>query len=108
MTRRTETIQAVVFQRDEWWIAVCLDNGLATQARTREAIGPELQRLLRVQIRATRQHGLPPFAALPKAPDKYWRMFENRNGGVPTRYELSDGFSVEAHDVSADVPALLG
>ena len=93
-------ILAVIYEREGWWIAVCLPTGLATQARRREDIGPELQRLLRVQIRASLKHGLEPFTSLPAAPARYWRMYENRNGAVPERFQLPEGFEVEAYEVT--------
>jgi hypothetical protein len=101
MTQQPSRFQAVVFWEDGWWIAVCLQHGLVTYAREREQIGPELQRLLRVQIEASRLHGLRPFNALPVAPAEYWRMYADRNGAQPEAYELPEGFSVEAFEVSA-------
>lgn len=102
----SKRLRAVVYRDGDWWIAVCLEYGVATQARGREQIGPELQRALQVQIRASRKHGIEPFAGLSEAPDRYWRMFEARGVTAPELYELPEGFSVEAYEAARRVHAI--
>ena len=72
----SETIRAVVFQRGEWWIAQCLEFGLATQARNLADLPQELERLLKVQVEASLERGIKPFEGVPPAPKRYWEMFD--------------------------------
>jgi hypothetical protein len=70
------SIRAVVFQEDGWWIGQCLEVDLARQTRRLEDLPRELQRLLAVQVAASAQVGVAPFAGLTAAPRRFWDMYE--------------------------------
>jgi len=81
MTRTTRrapfrSVHAVVFQEDGWWIGQCLEIDLATQARRLEDLPGELERLLAVQLAASAEAGIAPFAGLMPAPRRFWDMYE--------------------------------
>jgi hypothetical protein len=69
-------IRVVVFRSGEWWIAQCLEYNLATQARRLEDVPAEVHRVLHLQITASRQRGVEPFAGFAPAPGRYWDMYE--------------------------------
>jgi hypothetical protein len=70
------TIRAVVFREGEWWIAQCLEHDLVGLARTLEDLPDELRKQLRTQVEASLAAGAEPFADLPAAPARFWRMYE--------------------------------
>lgn len=70
------TIHAVVFREDEWWVAQCLEHDLVGLSRTLDELPEELRRQLRAQIEISLEAGVEPFANLPKAPARYWKMYE--------------------------------
>jgi|SRR6185436_19031520 len=74
-TRRLE-IRAVLFQEVGWWVAQCLEHDIAAQARTKEALLHELERLLIGYLLVGRNKGRLPFEGMPPAPRRYWEMYE--------------------------------
>jgi hypothetical protein len=56
--------------------AQCLEYDIATQARTLPDLWYELQRIIVGHIATSLKLGKEPFAGVPPAPKKYWRMFE--------------------------------
>ena len=69
-------IHAVVFREGEWWVAQCLEHDLVGLARTLEELPDELRRQLRTQVEISLEAGVEPFACLPAAPARYWKMYE--------------------------------
>ena len=84
------TIHAVAFRRGDWWIAQCLEYRLATQTRTLEELPSELERLLTVQVQASRARGGEPFAGFSAAPRRYWQMYERAKARVESVSQPSD------------------
>lgn len=72
-------IRAVLFQEVGWWVAQCLEHDIAAQARTKEALLQELERLLIGYILVGRKKGRLPFEGMPPAPRRYWEMYERAN-----------------------------
>jgi hypothetical protein len=70
------TIHAVVFREGEWWVAQCLEHDLVGLAQTLEELPDELRRQLRNQVEMSLEAGVEPFACLPAAPARYWKMYE--------------------------------
>jgi hypothetical protein len=68
------TIHAVVFREGGWWIAQCIEHDLVGLARTREALPDALCRQLQTQIEIDLEAGEEPFANLPAAPARFWKM----------------------------------
>ncbi len=73
-------LHAIVFQRGEWWIGTCLEHIIPSQARTREALLSDIERMIRTYLRWSEEDGGEPFALVPRAPKRYWEM--HRNGSV--------------------------
>jgi hypothetical protein len=76
MAARRVAVRVLVVQEGEWLSAQCLEYDLATQARTLDDLWYELQRILFGHIATRLREGKEPFADLPKAPQKYWDLFE--------------------------------
>jgi len=71
-----QTIRAVVFREDPWWIVQGLDYDFATPVRRFEDVPTEIQRWLTVLFAASRQIGVEPFTGYSPAPRRFWRMYE--------------------------------
>ena len=69
-------IRAVLFQEEGWWVAQCLEYDIAAQARTQDDLLYELKRILAGRILVSATKGRQPFENLPKAPLRYWAMYE--------------------------------
>lgn len=97
------TVRVVTFQEGEWHVAQCLEWDLATQARTKEDLHYEVQRLLIAQVDAAKRTGREPFENLPAAPLRYHRMWASAVEELEAKMPLAD---VPA-ELLADVPAEL-
>jgi hypothetical protein len=94
MTPNDESkIHAVIFRSGEWMIAQCLEYDIATQARDINALLIEVQRILTAHIIVADREGFDdPFEGIPKAPKRFWQMYEDavarlepmRNLEIPT------------------------
>ena len=88
---RTLRVRAVVFKEADWWCAQCLEYDIATQAKSLPELKAEIQHTLTIHLEMAAARGHEPFAYLPKAPDRYFQMyeaFERVNGaedGAPIR-----------------------
>lgn len=69
-------IHIVLFQRDRWWIAQCLEYDIGAQAHTLNDAIYELQRSVVGHVAIAIKCGKQPFADLPAAPDFYWKKFQ--------------------------------
>src|SRR5438270_10544232 len=67
-------IRAVAFERGDHWVAQCLEYDIATQAKTLDDLLYELERILVAHLMGA--EGADPFANIPKAPQRFWRMYE--------------------------------
>jgi hypothetical protein len=70
-------IKAVLFQEGEWWCAQCLEYDISAQAPTLTELRYELDRVLISHVCASMQEGRKPFEGLDRAPQKFWKMYEN-------------------------------
>jgi predicted RNase H-like HicB family nuclease len=88
---KTIRIRAVLFHEAGWWCAQCLEYDIATQAQTIPELKKELERALTIHVELSTERGQEPFALLPKAPERYFQMydaFEKANGteeGIPIK-----------------------
>ena len=98
-TRPAYELHAVVYQEDGWWIARFLEHSLATACRTLEEIPAELERFLTVQIVASLESGVEPFQDLPRAPQRFWDLYEQ--AAVDGRHEIRR-FRVSGASASCD------
>jgi hypothetical protein len=69
-------VSAVVFQEGDWWVIQCLEYDIATQVRHLTEIPQQFRSLLRAQIEANAECGVPPFHGFSRAPRRFWEMFE--------------------------------
>jgi hypothetical protein len=78
----SQSIRAVVFREDPWWIIQGLDYDFVTLARRLEDIPGEIHRWLTVLFAASRQIGVEPFTGYSRAPRRFWRMYEQAEAPV--------------------------
>jgi|SRR5882724_11006566 len=76
MIGEKHTIHAVAFQRGDHWVAQCLDYDIATQAESLNDLVHEVERIIVAHLLLAKK-GKNPFANLPKAPQKFWEMYQN-------------------------------
>jgi hypothetical protein len=74
---RRQIFHVVVFEDRGWWVAQCLERNLATASQDPKDLPKKLEIVLRGQIEADQEAGEEPFSALPQAPRRFWRMFQN-------------------------------
>lgn len=67
----------VVIPEASAYVAVCLEYGFATSAKSLTDLPSEVARFLCVQQLAAKQEGAEAFDAAHRAPEKYWEQFEN-------------------------------
>lgn len=75
MASKNLQVRTVIFREGDWWVAQCLEFDLAAQAKTVKDLAYEIQRVIVGHMVVCKQEGIRPFEHLPKAPDKYWDMF---------------------------------
>ena len=99
------SLRAVIFRDGDWWVAQLLEYNLATAARSLEAIPAELERFLTVQIVGSLEAGVEPFEDLPKAPQRFWDLYEQSS--AQSRHETRSIKLPEASHASASFDALI-
>lgn len=90
----TYRFRVVVFREDDWWVAQCLEHDLATNARSLSDLVYEVERALVSQIAVNAGSDVDPFAGIPKAPRKYWKMFEEATVELTPRGHADQHFPV--------------
>jgi hypothetical protein len=75
MDTQSSRFRAVIFFDRGWWVAQCLEVDLCVSAKTRDALPKKLARQLRGQAILDASRGKRPFEMLPRAPEKFWRMY---------------------------------
>jgi len=80
---RKYTLRAVVFQEGDWLCAQCLEYDLVAQAKSLPRLYEALRRLIIGHIAVRARHRQQPFLGLPRAPQKYWDMFERSRLALP-------------------------
>lgn len=102
MAPKNLQVRTVIFKEGDWWVAQCLEFDIATQAKTLKDLAYELQRVLVGHMVVCKQEGIAPFEYLPKAPEKYWKMFgEGLELSAPQNFKLQMDM-----DVCAPTPEL--
>ena len=74
--RPLPTLSVIVFQEGEWLCARCLQHDLVAQAKALPALYARLHRMIVGHIAVRYAHGQQPFNDLPRAPQKYWEMYQ--------------------------------
>lgn len=95
------TIHALLYRSRSgpWWIAQCLEYDLVTAAKRLEDLPAELEKCLEVQIAASFEIGVQPFAGLPPAPKRFWKRYEEAresSGRAAEVIEVNGAFDVGA------------
>jgi hypothetical protein len=102
------TVTAVVFQEDEFWIAQCLEYDIVSFAETIEGLRRELLGQLGAVVALDREEGRPPFTGFKRAPEKYWRIYEELRASVePIRPKVSLWRRIREWFAPSPVEALL-
>ena len=73
---RRHVFHVVVFEDRGWWVAQCLERNLAAASEDPRDLPGKLETVLRGQIEADQEAGDEPFCALPQAPRRFWKMFQ--------------------------------
>jgi predicted RNase H-like HicB family nuclease len=73
---KTIHIRAVLFHESGWWCGQCLEHDVATQARTIADLKAELIQAISIHADLAIERGHEPLAGLPKAPDRYFQMYD--------------------------------
>lgn len=71
------TIHAVVFNEGDWLVAQCLEYDIATQAKSLSTLLDEVEQIIAAYILVAEQKGVEPFANVPRAPGRFWRMYKD-------------------------------
>jgi hypothetical protein len=80
-------LSVVLFQRDKWWVAQCLQFDIGAQGLSAEDAQYQFQRAVVGYIGICEAHGKQPFVDLAPAPQGYWKKFQ----GTRVRVEVIDG-----------------
>jgi predicted RNase H-like HicB family nuclease len=72
----TYALRILFIEGDGGWSAQCLEYDIATQAETLADLFYEVERVLVAHVALATENGREPFAGIPSAPEKYWRIFE--------------------------------
>ena len=99
---RKYTLRAVVFQEGDWLCAQCLEYDLVAQAKSLPRLYEALRRLIIGHIAVRARHRQQPFLGLPRAPQKYWDMFERSRLALPA--PMFRGSALRAHGVVVPPP----
>ena len=83
MSTKTIQVRAVLVEEANCCEAQCLEYDIAAQAPSRAALLRELQRVLISHLVVSRELGREPFKNLPRAPQRYWDMFNAAEVQVP-------------------------
>jgi len=86
MSKGSSTIRVLLIEKEDGWIAQCLDYDMVAQAKPFADLLPELQRLVVSHVAASLELGREPFAGFNRAPQKYWDLYDR----APTRIERAD------------------
>ncbi len=87
-----DCIHVVCFRDRGWWVAQCLEHNLATSSKDPRELTQKLEIVLKVQVEADLEAGRTPFSALPRAPRRFWTLFESAEPWGPdeSEAELTD------------------
>ena len=78
-------MRVVLFQEEGYWVAQCLEFDIAAQAKAFKDIFQELERVVVGRIIFAESKGLEAFADLPRAPRRFWDMFDAASAEIQPR-----------------------
>jgi hypothetical protein len=71
------TFRVVMFKSGDSWVAQCLEHDIAAQAKTPQDVPYQLERAIVGHLAIAKHQVLVPFENVPKAPERYWKMFKS-------------------------------
>ena len=105
MSAPINIVRVVVFRDRGWWVAQCLEHDLCTSSRKLEDLPGQLASQLRLQVVLDRKNGRQPFEGLPRAPKKYWDLYEQATPHTVVKLE-SGVLSRILNALSSGMPSL--
>lgn len=87
MDEGNKALRGVSFKQGDWWVAVCLDHYMVTQAKSEEELGRAIKTMFLTHILASSDLERVPFEGVRKAPQKYWDIYEAAAKENPRRIE---------------------
>lgn len=69
-------LRAIVFAENGSWVAQCLEVDVAAYGKTLDSAAENLRDSLLAQARLDEEEGRKPFEGLSKAPEKFWKRFD--------------------------------
>ncbi|SRR6266536_4042020 len=85
---QTIRIRAILFKDSGLWCGQCLDYDICAQAKTPADLRSELLEVLWAHALFDVEMGREPFRGLPKAPRKFFEMYEASNSPMEGNQEL--------------------
>ena len=73
----------VLFKDRGWWVAQCLEHNLTASSQDPRELRKKLETVLKVQIEADLEVGRTPFSTLPRAPRRFWTLFQRADPWRP-------------------------
>ena len=70
-------LRAVIFQRDDVWYAQCLEFDILAHSKTPKDLPYQFERAIVSHMAIAADNGLKPFENLPRAPERFWNMYES-------------------------------
>jgi hypothetical protein len=100
---RPQTIRILCIEDKErgWWSAQCLEYDLAAQAKTFHDLVYEIQRVVTVQVMASKEIGVVPFVNLRAAPAVFWQIYDELKGDAKKE---ATPFTL----MNSSIPSLIG
>ena len=89
MTNQTTSIRVVVFEDRGWWVAQCLEYDLCTSSKNLNDLPKQIAAQLRLQMALDRKSGRQPFEDLPRAPAKFWDLYQQATPHAVVKLEGS-------------------
>lgn len=77
MPKKQVDVRAVVFKSGDHWVVQCLEYDVAAQAETVKDVPYQFERAMVAHMVIARENNIEPFENIPKAPARYWTMFES-------------------------------
>ena len=85
------TLRVLVFRGSKKWIAQCLDFDFGVQADSQELLPARFLRAIQAEIAFSIGRSLVPFRRLPKAPQRFWDMWERGSDLQAAQWAAAEG-----------------
>lgn len=76
MQEKTLEIRVLVLREGDSYVAQCLEFDIAAQGKTIPEVNRAFELTLKGQVALDLQKGKRPFEGIPRAPERYWEIFE--------------------------------